>query len=87
LPDDAEAIFTILRRHIRAQGRLFFSANIEAGDFGYREAYPETPTSLSEYSLDLLHTLLERAGWTIMSIEGKNPRALPIIDSFLCYPR
>jgi hypothetical protein len=31
-------------------------------------------------------TLLKRSGWRLLTIEGKNPRNLPIQDSVLCVP-
>jgi SAM-dependent methyltransferase len=87
LPADAEAIFAILRRHIKDDGPLFFSAALEPGEFGYAEKIPEHPTALSIYSPGMLRSLVERRGWEIVSLEGKNPDDLPILDSFVCIPR
>jgi SAM-dependent methyltransferase len=86
LPEDAGAIFAILRRYVKAHGRLFFSASVEEGDFGYRENVPESPTALSIYSPDLLRELLETSGWRILSIAPRNLRGLPILHSLLCAP-
>ena len=86
LPEDAAAIFATLRRYIRDQGSLFFSASLEEGDFGYRENYPESPTNLSIYSPALLAKLLEMSGWRVLSIAQRHPRGLPILDSLLCVP-
>jgi SAM-dependent methyltransferase len=86
LPADAEAIFGLLRRHIRVGGRLFFSANIETMDLEYREMAPESPAALSVYSIDLLRSITQRTGWHIASIEGKSPGNVPILDSLLCVP-
>jgi SAM-dependent methyltransferase len=85
-PADAEVILTILRRYIRATGHLFFSATVEEGDFGYKEAVPEAPAAHSIYSIALLRSIVERCGWKIVSLEGKSPGGLPIQDSFLCIP-
>ena len=85
-PADAEAILTILRRYIRATGHLFFSATVEEGDFGYKEAVPAAPAAHSIYSIALLRSIVERCGWKIVSLEGKSPQGLPIQDSFLCTP-
>lgn len=87
LPEDAVALFNILRRYIKDYGRLFFSAALEEGDFAYAESVPETPTACSIYSPGLLRILLQRAGWEIVSLEGKGPRGLPILDSLVCVPR
>ena len=86
LPEDARAIFHILRRYIRARGWLFFSANLQEHLDGYGEVFPETPTAFSAYSPALLRSLLESAGWSIVSVVGKNPGGLPIQDSILCRP-
>ena len=86
LPADAEAIFGLLRRHIRIGGRLFFSANIEEMNLEYRDIFPESPTAHSVYSINLLRGITQRTGWQIVSLEGKRPRGLPIQDSLLCVP-
>jgi SAM-dependent methyltransferase len=86
LPHDAQAIFAILRRHVKESGFLFFSACLAEGDFGYREHDPERPTELSVFSKDLLCELLEREKWRVVSIEPGSPRDLPILDSILCVP-
>lgn len=86
LPHDAQAIFAILRRHVKESGFLFFSASLGEGDFGYREHDAEKPTELSVYSKDLLGELLEREKWRVVSIEPESPRDLPILDSILCAP-
>jgi len=86
LPDDAAVIFTLLRRHVRSDGRLFFSAAIEDGDFGYREQYPEKPTDLSVYSIDLIKQLIEAAGWRMISFAPRVPGGLPNQETVLCAP-
>jgi SAM-dependent methyltransferase len=86
LPEDAGSIFAILRRYTRQQGRLFFSACLEEGDFAYREHNPNIPTALSIYTPESLTRLVETAGWKILSVVPRNPRGLPILDSFLCGP-
>jgi SAM-dependent methyltransferase len=86
LPADAEAIFGLLRRYIRVGGRLFLSANIEAMDLEYKETLPESPTAGSVYSINFLRSITQRTGWQIVSIEGKCPGNLPILDSLLCVP-
>src|SRR5262249_34725953 len=84
LPDDARSIFSILRRHARPGGWLFFSASLEEGDFGYREHTPERPVELSIYTPTLMKTLVESTGWRIVSVEPVNHKDMPILDSILC---
>jgi hypothetical protein len=87
LPEDASIIFKISRREVQENGRLFFSAMIENGDFGHREWLPEAPTALSVYSTDLMERLLETAGWQILSFESRVPQGLPNQNTFLCSPK
>jgi SAM-dependent methyltransferase len=86
LPEDAAAIFTLLRKACRSTGHLFFSAAIEDGDFGYRETMPEAPTALSVYSWDLIKRLVEEARWRITSFERRAAKGLPNQDTFVCVP-
>jgi len=86
LPDDAAVIFTLLRRHVRDDGRLFFSAAIEDGDFGYREQFPQEPTHLSVYSLDLITQLIQAAEWRVLSFAPRVPGGLPNQETILCAP-
>jgi SAM-dependent methyltransferase len=87
LPDDAAIIFSLLRRHVRPQGWLFFSARIDdSSGASYREHDPGAPTALSIYSSGLLYALLAAAGWQVVSMVPANPDGLPILDSLLCRP-
>lgn len=86
LPDDAKALFSILRRHIQPGGHLFFSADLRDSVDGYAEGFPDKPTTLSIYSPTLMRKLLTEAGWRIVSVEAKSPRGLAILDSILCVP-
>ena len=86
VPADCRALLTILRRYVRPAGRLFFSATVEAGDFGYRECIPEVSTAHSAYTADLLGEIVAASGWRIVSVAGAQPRGLPIQDSFVCAP-
>jgi len=86
VPADAESIFAMLRRYVRAGGHLFFSASIEDGDFGYREMYPQEPTRYSVYTPRLMVDILQRSGWRVLSQAPRNDQDLPILESFVCAP-
>jgi SAM-dependent methyltransferase len=91
LPEDTEIILRLQRRHIRAGGHLFFSANLQVMDEDHKEMFPESPTGHSVYSLGLLTRIIERTGWRIASIEPKLPLRspeghIPIQNSLLCVP-
>lgn len=87
LPEDARAIFTLLRRHVRRDGKLFFSCFIDdemTQDYG--EGTPEHPTLHSCYSSAHMRQLLAATGWRVESVAFPGPEDLPIMDSFACVP-
>ncbi|MBV9968681.1 MAG: methyltransferase domain-containing protein, partial [Xanthobacteraceae bacterium] len=86
LPPDAEALFTILRRHVRPAGRMFFSVNVQEMDDDYRELEPGRPAASSAYSFRAITDIVERTGWRVLTVAGKKPNGLAIVDSFLCAP-
>jgi SAM-dependent methyltransferase len=86
VPADASVIFKLMRRHVKLNGFLFFSAATENGGFGYREQFPETPTVLSVYTMASITELLHDAGWRIVSFEQRVPNGLPNQETFLCTP-
>jgi hypothetical protein len=86
LPHDAAIIFKLLRRHVKQDGHLFFSAAVEEGDFGYREQFPDAPTALSVYSLNLISQLLHAAHWRVLSFAKRVPGGLPNQETILCAP-
>lgn len=86
LPEDAAVIFALLRRHVRDDGRLFFSAAIEDGDFGYREQFPDKPAALSVYTIRLITQLIAAAGWQMVSFAHRVPAGLPNQETILCAP-
>jgi len=90
LPEDASAIFRLLRRYIRPHGKMFFSVNLQDAPEDYFEMGP-TPTAFSAYSWRAVQQLLEQSGWRVLSKAGKNAqdahgRPMPIQDSLLCAP-
>jgi SAM-dependent methyltransferase len=86
LPNDAAVIFKLLRRHVKDDGHLFFSAAVEDGKFGYREQFPDAPTALSVYTLDLITELLDAARWRVLSFAKRVPGGLPNQETLVCAP-
>jgi len=84
LPNDAASILTILKKYVKNEGHLFFSAGIYADEGDYMELHPNQTTGFSGYSRKLMESIIESAGWKIVSFEDKQPRGLPIQASFLC---
>jgi SAM-dependent methyltransferase len=86
-PDDARAIFTLLRRHVRPGGKLFFSCFIDdTATDTYVEGTPEHPTLHSFYADAYMRRLLAETGWRVESFAVAGPEDLPIMDSFGCVP-
>ena len=85
-PEDARHIFRMLRRYARPGSALFFTANIRGDIEYYLEEQPNDPCALSAYSIELLGKLLRLGGWQIRSLEPRNVRGLPMMDSVLCVP-
>ena len=51
-PEEAKPIFSFLRRHIKPDGHLFFSAFIHDGHVSYAERDPENGTWVREIDID-----------------------------------
>jgi SAM-dependent methyltransferase len=83
-PDDAEQLLRLMRKAVRPNGRLFFSAlcHDPAVD-KFRDVNPEIPLSEAHYSKQHIEALIEATGWRLLSHEGPS---FFIADSFLCEP-
>ncbi|MGH8030685.1 MAG: class I SAM-dependent methyltransferase [Arenimonas sp.] len=87
LPADAQMLFTILRKVVRPDGRMFFSVYIDDTiDTDYAEYVADSPTGLSTYTSAHIQRLLDASGWRVESVAGPNPEDLPMFDSYLCAP-
>jgi len=85
-PMEATATFKLLRKYVRPDGRLFFSAAIEPEMERYGEKIESKPGSLSVYADGYMRDMLRGSGWTVDSFQPKNPRGLPILASYVCSP-
>ena len=86
VPEDSERIFKILRRYVKPTGGLFFTADVRDDFDAYTEEYPEIPTQLSAYPLELLARILRLGGWHVRSLQPRTVDGLPMMESFLCVP-
>jgi SAM-dependent methyltransferase len=83
-PQDSEAIFTVLRRHVATEGRLFFTCFLDPALDGFEDRSPERNARRCFYGPDYLVSLVERCGWRVVS---RAPGEAPLIgDSFLLRP-
>lgn len=83
-PDEADAIFRFLARHVRPEGHLFFSAFTHEGSPPHKELKPENPGMRSSFSTELMEEMLADAGWSALSRADPVPNGVPIMWSYLC---
>ncbi len=84
-PQDSDALLGILRRYVRPNGRLFFSAFLPARVQGFQDLDPANPLVFAAYSEDYMRELVTRNGWEVLRVDA--PDAGRIIQhQFLCKP-
>ncbi|MDB5092033.1 MAG: hypothetical protein JWO85_134 [Candidatus Eremiobacteraeota bacterium] len=64
-PDDALAMLRLLRKPLRPNGTLFFSAFIDDELTGFEDRDKENPLLLATYGRECMESLIESAGWRI----------------------
>ena len=84
-PADAMAMLQILRRHIRPNGRLFFSAFIDDNLTGFEDRVKEAPLFQAYYGRDYMQSLIEQAGWVVEGFFDKDQNFY-IQHHFICAP-
>ena len=84
-PADSRAIFTMLRRYVKADGHLFFTCFIDDAIDSFEDRSPGKIGGYCVYNAAFLTKLVEECGW---QIADHVPTEGPIIaDSFVCRPR
>jgi SAM-dependent methyltransferase len=84
-PAEADAMLHVLRRHVRAEGRLLFSAFVDPAVGTFEEKAPEQPGALCTYGEPHLREIVVRNGWRVASSHEKDP-AKYIQHHFVCTP-
>ena len=74
-----------LRKHIRDDGKLFFSAFIEEQLDGFDDRVKEHPLRKAYYGKDYMMSLIEEAGWRIEAFYDMDPDRY-IREYFVCSP-
>lgn len=84
-PADSRAIFTMLRRYVKADGQLFFTCFLDDAIETFEDRSPERNGGFCFYNRAFLTNLVESCGWLCLD---HAPGEGPIIgDSFVCRPR
>ena len=84
-PHDSECLFTMLRRHVAADGHLFFTCFLDSGIETFEDRSPDRNAGRCFYRPDYLVDLVERCGWHVVSVAAAQA---PLIgDSFVLRPR
>jgi SAM-dependent methyltransferase len=83
-PEDSRAILSILRRHVRSTGHLFFTCFLDPDLPEFEDRSPERDGGRCFYSEEFLSRLLRATGWAPVA---RYPAGPPLIgDAFLCCP-
>lgn len=77
-PEEARLTFTQLRRVLRHDAKLYFTAFIDEAIDHYGEAVPETPGLQSTYGPDTLIAIVESEGWHVDAIYPKDAGPFPL---------
>lgn len=72
-PADANALLAILRRHVRPDGALFFSAFIDNTIDSFEDRLPDHPHSNPCYSERYMRELAAANGWRVLSVSPPSP--------------
>jgi SAM-dependent methyltransferase len=84
-PDDAGAMLAILRRHIRAGGRLLLSAFIEKDIETFEDRDEKQPLCYATYGETYFCQLIAQNGWTIQAAYPRDPDRF-VHHQFVCTP-
>jgi len=85
-PEEARHSFTFLRRHIRDDGHMFFSAFLHEDEVPFQQLIPSRPGLKASYARPHLTDLLRDTGWEVLSVVDPLPQDVPIMWSLLCRP-
>ena len=70
-PDDAVNLLIILRKHIKPEGKLFFSAFIDDEIDGFDDRVPDKPLLNAYYGRKYMTEIITSNGWRIDSFNNK----------------
>jgi 2-polyprenyl-3-methyl-5-hydroxy-6-metoxy-1,4-benzoquinol methylase len=85
-PPDTQYLLSILRRHIKKDGGLLFSAFLDNTIDTFEDRLKDQPLSIAYYNETFLRRLISKAGWQVESLYNKRPDAV-VQNLFLCRPK
>ncbi len=84
-PADSENLLHILRRYIKNDGHLFFTAFIDNAIDEFEDRVKERPLEQAYYNEKIIKEMLTRTRWRVTSINEKDPDNY-IQHYFVCTP-
>jgi len=84
-PKDSLSLLQLLRKRIRKNGRLFFSAFIDYKLDGFEDRVKDKPLEQAYYGKTYMEALIKQAGWVIQSFHENEPENF-IRHYFVCSP-
>lgn len=84
-PKDSFALLCILRRYIRKNGSLFFSAFVDHSLNDFEDRIKEQPLLNAYYGRRYLESIVEQAGWKVDAFYDRDPSNC-IQHYFVCSP-
>jgi hypothetical protein len=81
---DARHLFTMLRRHVKSDGHLFFTCFLDKTIEAFEDRSPEQNGGICLYNPQFLTSIVTDCGWSMAS---RAPGEVPLIgDSFVFRP-
>jgi SAM-dependent methyltransferase len=84
-PSDTECLLTILRRYIKADGGLLFSALLDPTIATFDDRLSDQPLAMAYYNDVFLRQLIVKTGWHLEVLYDKRPDSV-MQSLFLCRP-
>lgn len=85
-PEDSLLLLQLMRKKIRKNGKLFFSAFIDDKLDGFEDRVKERPLLNAYYGKKYMQSLIEKSGWKIDLFHDKDPNNF-IQHYFVCSPK
>lgn len=85
-PTDTECLLYILRKYIKKDGLLLFSAFIDNTIDTFEDRIKDQPLLTAYYNENYMRQIISRAGWQVKSAHHKRPDK-SIQNHFVCSPK